>query len=164
MTACLWDVFKIPFFLASDTESKKISSIKSKTLHKILLLIHHYLEICCFAYFSKDFINLFCLNFPHKVLLDFERVLEYQHHWKNVAFLSQFFVPLFRKEFHKILWCILQYVYRLYHHQQVFFIVFWNPCFFCLIQQKNCRFFPMSIPVIFAPNSCAFCEVIVNFI
>ena len=66
-------------------------------LHEIMLLSHRYLLICHFVCFSRNCINLFLLNLLHKVLLDFQRVLEYQHHWKNISISIAVFCSCFLK-------------------------------------------------------------------
>ena len=131
MIACLWDVLKWSFSLTSNRESTKIPSVHSKMFHKILLLIHRWLEICHFASFSENCINLFWLIFLTKFHLIF-RVLEYQHHQNISPFLLQFFISMFWKEFAKILLCVLKmYVYICMYMACNFFIT--NKFFYCIL-------------------------------
>ena len=58
--------------------------------HKILLLIHRYLEIYHIACFLENRINNFGLNLPQKVLLYLQRVLEYWYDWENLALAGSF--------------------------------------------------------------------------
>ena len=77
MIACLRDIIKFPFSLVSHTESTKISFSLFKMFHKILWLSHRYLEICHFAYFSENRLNLFLLNPHQKILIYLQGVLKY---------------------------------------------------------------------------------------
>ena len=123
---CLWDLLKIPFPVTSDTEPTKIPSVQSKTFHKILLLIHRYLEICRFACFSKSWINLFWLNFPF------------------LSFLSLF--PRFEKSFVKFsdVFDIMYFLCNFFIVNSKLFIVFWDHRYFSKFKKKFVYFLPCS--------------------
>ena len=98
MIACLEDVLKIHFSLASNTESTKISF---SSVQNVLLLIHRYLEISRFAYSSKSCINLFWLNFLIKFYLIFRQFWNMNITKKIFHFYLSFLFPRFEKSFVK---------------------------------------------------------------
>ena len=118
MRACLWDVLKCPFSLASYTESTKDFL---QLIPKTYFVIPSLPGDLSFCMLFKELYKLFRLNLSHKVLLDFCFVL---HYWKIFHFYWSFLLPIFKVVFYSLMYS------KISVWSVSFFIVFWDPCYF----------------------------------